>query len=58
MVVFLSAEQEELARAAQEIEKQIETLKYAKGKLPEAEYEKRLEDLLIKLARINAKLPR
>jgi hypothetical protein len=54
----LSAEQEELARAAQEIEKQIETLKYAKGKLPEAEYEKRLEDLLLKLARINAKLPR
>jgi hypothetical protein len=54
----LSAEQEELAIAAQEIEKQIESLKYAKGKMSEAEYEKRLEDLLLKLARINAKLPR
>jgi hypothetical protein len=53
----LNPEQQELVRAAQEIEKQIEALKYAKGKLPEAEYEKRLEDLLLKLARINAKLP-
>jgi hypothetical protein len=53
----LTAEQEEMARAAQEIEKQVEALKYAKGKMPEAEYEKRLEELLLKLAQINAKLP-
>jgi hypothetical protein len=53
----LTPEQEILAHNAREIEEQIETLKYAKGKLPQAEYEKRLEDLLLKLARINAKLP-
>jgi hypothetical protein len=54
----LNPEQQALSRAAQEIEKQIETLKYAKGELPQAEYEKRLEDLLLKLARINEKLPK
>jgi hypothetical protein len=53
----LTAEQEELVRAAEEIEKQIEALKYAKGKMPEAEYEKKLEELLLELARIHAKLP-
>lgn len=52
----LNPEQQELAHAAQELEKQIETLKYAKGEMSEAEYEKKLEDLLLKLARINAKL--
>jgi hypothetical protein len=54
----LTPEEQELAQAAREIEKQIESLKYAKGNMPEAEYEKQLEDLLIKLARINAKLPK
>jgi hypothetical protein len=49
-------EQQKLALEAQELEKQIETLKYAKGSTPEAEYEKKLEELLLKLARINAKL--
>jgi hypothetical protein len=53
----LNREQQELARAAQELEKQIEALKYAKSRIPEAEYEKKLEELLLRLARINAKLP-
>jgi hypothetical protein len=53
----LSPEQQALAREAQELEKQIEALKYTKGQMPEAEYERRLEELLLKLARINAKLP-
>ncbi|MBN1569135.1 MAG: caspase family protein [Acidobacteria bacterium] len=52
----LTAEQKEMALAAQEIEKQIEALKYTKGKIPEAEYERKLEELLLKLARINATL--
>jgi len=52
----MNPEQQELARAAAEIEKQIENLKYKKKELPEAEYEKRLEELLLKLARIHAKL--
>jgi hypothetical protein len=54
----LNPEQQELARTAQELEKQIEALKYVKSQMSEAEYEKKLEDLLLKLARINTKLPR
>jgi hypothetical protein len=46
----------ELVREAQELERQIEALKYAKGELPEAEYAKKLEELLLKLARINLEL--
>jgi hypothetical protein len=49
-------EQQKPALEARELEKQIEALKYAKGKMPEAEYEKKLEELLLGLARINAKL--
>jgi hypothetical protein len=49
-------EQQKLAIDAQDLESQIEAIKYAKGKMPEAEYEKKLEELLLKLARINAKL--
>jgi hypothetical protein len=49
-------EQQKLAFEARELEKQIEALKYAKGNMPEADYEKRLEELLLGLARINAKL--
>ena len=52
----LAPEQQALAQAALELEKQIEALKYAKGKMAEAEYEKKLEDLLLQLARIHAKL--
>ena len=52
----LTAEQQELERAARELEKQIEALKYSKDKMTEAEYENKLEDLLLRLARINAKL--
>ncbi len=52
----LTAEQQELERAARELEKQIEALKYSKDKMTEDEYENKLEDLLLRLARINAKL--
>ncbi len=52
----LTAEQQELERAARELEKQIEALKYSKDRMTEAEYENKLEDLLLRLARINAKL--
>jgi hypothetical protein len=51
-----SPEKQALTRSAQEIEKQIEILKYAKGKMSEADYEKELEALLLKLARIHEKL--
>ena len=53
----LTPEQQKLALEAQELMKQIESLKYEKSEIPEAEYEKRLEDLLLRLARINEKLP-
>ncbi len=49
-------EEQELAREAQSLEAQIEALKYQKAKLPEAEYEKRLEALFLRLAQINEKL--
>src|SRR5262245_16362010 len=51
-----SSEEGGLALEAQNLEKQIEALKYAKGEMPEAEYEKKLEALLLRLAQINAKL--
>jgi hypothetical protein len=51
-------EQQKLALEARELERQIEALKYAKGEMPEADYEKKLEELLLRLARINAKLPK
>jgi len=51
-----SPEKQALTRSAQEIEKQIEILKYAKDKMSEADYEKELEALLLKLARIHEKL--
>ncbi len=49
-------EQVELARLSQELEKEIESLKYRKSGMPADEYERQLEDLLLKLARTNAKL--
>ena len=52
----LSPEQQNLALEAAELEKQIEALKYRKDEMPQADYEKKLEELLLKLARINAKL--
>jgi hypothetical protein len=50
-------EQQKLALEAQELMKQIEALKYKKPEMTDSEYEKKLEDLLLKLARINANLP-
>ncbi len=46
----------ELEQAAQELEKQIENLKYRKSAMPADEYERELEALLLKLAQVNAKL--
>ena len=47
-----------LAREAESLEKQIEALKYSKKDMSESEYEKKLEELLLNLARTNAKLKR
>jgi hypothetical protein len=54
----LSLEQQQLLQEAQSLEGQIEALKYSKEDMPEAEYEKTLEELLLRLARIHAKLPK
>ena len=54
----LTPEQQELAGEARGIEMQIDALKYAKKDMVEAEYEKQLEALLLRLAQINAKLPK
>jgi hypothetical protein len=54
----LTPEQQQLAAEAQSIEAQIEALKYAKSGMPEPDYEIKLEELLVKLAQINAKLPK
>jgi hypothetical protein len=52
----LGPEKQALAREVQDLERQIEALKYAKADMQEAEYEKQLEELLLKLARTNAEL--
>ncbi len=52
----LTPEQQKLALEAREVELQIEALKYDKEEMAEAEYEQKLEALLLRLARINAKL--
>ncbi|PYV18967.1 MAG: hypothetical protein DMG07_02845 [Acidobacteria bacterium] len=50
------AEEKALSADAQDLEKQIEALKYAKASMPEAQYEQELEALLVKLAEVNARL--
>jgi hypothetical protein len=50
-----SPEAQRLAEEAQAIEKQIEALKYVKSEMPEAEYEQKLEALLVRLAETRAK---
>ncbi|NLT67610.1 MAG: hypothetical protein GXX84_13500 [Acidobacteria bacterium] len=52
----LTAEQQRLSNEAREVEAEIEALKYEKAGMSEAEYERRLEELLIRLAKINARL--
>ena len=52
----LTPEEWGLARQAQALEMQIEALKYAKAEMPVDDYEKKLEELLLRLAQINAKL--
>ncbi len=51
-----SPESQALAREAQSLQNEIELLKSAKGTMPDAEYEKKLEALLLKLAEVQAKL--
>jgi hypothetical protein len=51
-----TSEQQKLALEARDLENQIEALKYDKAEMPQSEYEKKLEELLLRLARINAKL--
>jgi hypothetical protein len=53
---ILTPEQQKLALEAREVELEIEALKYDKEEMAEAEYEQKLEALLLRLARINAKL--
>ena len=54
----LSPEQQKLVLEARDLERQIEALKYDKEGMAQDDYEKKLEDLLLRLARINAKLHR
>ena len=50
-------EQRKIMLRVWELEEQIEALKYRKAEMPQSDYEKKLEELLLKLARTNAKLP-
>jgi hypothetical protein len=52
----MSPEAQALAREAQSLEKQIEILKSAKDEMSAADYDKKLEELLLKLAETQAKL--
>ena len=52
----MSPEQKALAREVQSLEKQIDLLKSAKDEMTEAEYEKRLEALLVRLAQVQMQL--
>lgn len=51
-----SAEARAILAEMQALEKQIETLRYMKAEMPQAEYDKKLEELLLKLATLNAQL--
>jgi len=44
------------ADEAESLQRRIEALKYSKSEMPEAEYEEKLEALLVRLAEVNAKL--
>jgi len=52
----MSPEMQALAVEAKSLEKQIEVLKSAKDEMSTADYEKRLEELLLKLAEVQARL--
>ncbi len=52
----MTQEEAAMTREAESLQKQIETLKYAKSQMSQDDYEKKLEELLLKLAQINAKL--
>jgi hypothetical protein len=49
-------ESQALVKEAQALERQIELLKAAKGEMKQEEYDKRLEELLTKLAEVQARL--
>jgi len=52
----MTPQEQELAKEAQSLEQQVETLKYAKTRMSETKYEKKLKTLLLRLAQVNAKL--
>jgi hypothetical protein len=52
----LTPEKQVLKLEAEDLMRQIESLKFSKKEMTEAEYEKRLEDLLLRLARINERI--
>ena len=52
----MTPEERELALQAGDLENQIEVLKSDKARMDPSEYETKLEELLLKLARINAKM--
>ncbi|MBN2321575.1 MAG: caspase family protein [Acidobacteria bacterium] len=53
----ITDDQRKIMLEAWELEEQIEALKYKKAEMPRADYERKLEELLLNLARTNAKLP-
>jgi len=54
----MTPEEKQLFDEAQALERQIELLKQEKAEMDIADYESKLEDLLLKLARVNAQLPK
>ncbi|MEJ2110328.1 MAG: hypothetical protein P8Z37_10525, partial [Acidobacteriota bacterium] len=52
----LTPERQKLLQEARDLENRIEALKYDKAEMPQSEYEVTLEELLLELAKINAKL--
>jgi hypothetical protein len=54
----MTPEEQQLFEEAQALERQIELLKQEKAGMDLADYESKLEDLLLRLARTNAKLPK
>jgi hypothetical protein len=54
----MTPEEQQLFDEAQVLERQIELLKQEKAEMDPADYESKLEDLLLRLARVNAKLPK
>jgi hypothetical protein len=54
----MTPEEQQLFDEAQLLERQIELLKQEKAEMDPADYESKLEDLLLRLAQVNAQLPK